>query len=72
MVEHSVLAYPNFKKEFIVQTDASLYAISAVLSQLDDEGTEHPIAYCSRTLNPHERNYTVTKKEYLAVIYAYK
>ena len=67
-----LLAYPNFNKEFIIQTDASLTAVGAVLSQLDNEGFEHPVAYSSRVLNKHERNYTVTERECLAVIYAVK
>ena len=50
MIEHPILVFPNFEKEFIVQTNASLYAVGAVLSQLDNKGNEHPIAYCSRTL----------------------
>ena len=72
MIEHPILVYPNFEKEFIVQTDASLYAVGCVLSQLDDNGEERAIAYASRTLNCHKKNYTVTEKECLAVIYAYK
>ena len=63
---------PKLKKPFIVQANVSLFAVGAVLSQLDDENVEHPVAYCSRTLNPHKKNYTVTEKECLAVIYACK
>ena len=59
-------------KDFIIQTNASLYAVGAVLSQLDNEGNEHPIAYCIRTLSAQERDYTVREKKCLAVIYAYK
>ena len=64
--------YLDFNKPFIVQTDASLTAICGVLSQYDDNGKEYPVAYCSRTLNVHEKNYTVTERECLAVIYSYK
>ena len=67
-----ILRYPDFNREFIVQTDASLTAVGGVLSQIGEDGEEHPVAYCSRTLNVHERNYTVTERECLAVIYAYK
>lgn len=68
----STLWYPDFSRKFIVQTDASLSAIGAILSQIDDKDKEHPVAYCSCTLDVHKRNYTMTKKECLAVIYACK
>jgi hypothetical protein len=67
-----VLKYPNFDQTFIMQTDASLTAIGGVLSQLDEDGNENPVAYCSRTLKSYERNYTVTECECLAIIYSYK
>ena len=66
------MVFPNFEKESFVQTNASLYAVDIVQSQLDNKGNEHPIAYCSRTLSAQERNNTVTEKECLAVVYVYK
>ena len=65
LVTAPILNYPNFQKLFIVQTNASLFAVGAMLSQLENENknVEHPVAYCSRTLNPHNKNYTVTEKE---------
>lgn len=62
---HPILKYPIYDKEFTITTDASDYAIGAVLSQ---EG--HPICYVSRTLNNHERKYSVTDKEFLAIVYS--
>jgi len=41
-----VLAYPNFELPFILTTDASKYAIAAILLQVED-GKERPIAYAS-------------------------
>ena len=64
--------YPNFKKQFILQTDASFTDIGAVLSQLDGDGKDCPIAFCSRVPDVHEKNYAVTEKECLAVIFACK
>ena len=49
-----------------------MFAVGAICSQVDKHGIDHLIAYCSQTLNSHEKNYTVTKKECLAVIYACK
>ncbi|XP_024872669.1 uncharacterized protein LOC112455126, partial [Temnothorax curvispinosus] len=42
-----VLNYPDFDKEFLMTTDASDYAIGAVLSQ-EPVGQDRPIAYASR------------------------
>lgn len=64
-----VLAYPQFDKPFILTTDASKYAIGAVLSQMQD-GVERPIAFASRTLNDTETTYGTTEQEALAIIWA--
>ena len=69
MTTAPILAYPRADgSEFILDTDASAYAIGAVLSQIQ-EGKERVIAYGSRTLDKPERNYCVTRREMLAVVY---
>lgn len=67
MTTHPILKYPDFTKEFKLNTDASNFAIGAVLLQ-----DNHPIAYASRTLNDHEIRYNTTEKELLAVVWAIK
>ncbi len=54
-----VLAYPQFGPghTFVLETDASLAGLGAVLAQEDKKGQVHPVAYASRTLHKHERNY---------------
>ncbi|GJJ72451.1 hypothetical protein EMPS_04808 [Entomortierella parvispora] len=53
-----------------VETDASGFAIGAVLLQTDREGNTHPIAFTSRKMQSAERNYPVHEQELLAVIHA--
>jgi len=56
LITPPILAYPNFEKPFIVYTDASTFALGAILSQKDDSKRERVIAYASRTLGKHENN----------------
>ncbi len=41
-----MLAHPDPQRQWTVQTDASGYAIGAVLSQQQDDGTVRPVAFC--------------------------
>ena len=50
-----------------MDTDASDYGIGGVLSQCI-EGTEHVIAYYSKSLNPAQQKYCTTRRELLAVV----
>ena len=67
-----VLVYPDFSPDagfFVLDTDASQHlGIGAVLSQLQPDGTERVIAYGSRSLNEHEKNYCATRLEMLALV----
>ena len=63
-----MLAYPDFQRPFILDTDASDTGIGGVLSQVDDQGQERVIAYGSRLLTKPERKYCVTRRELLAVV----
>ena len=68
-----VLGYPNFERDFILETDASLRRLGAVLSQVDEQGKTHIIAYASQMLRPSEKsmhNYSSAKLELLALKWA--
>ena len=52
--------------------DASPYGVGTVLSQIDEQGVERPVAYASCTLSQAERNYSQLEKEALALIFGTK
>ena len=72
LTKKPVLCQPDLNKPFILFTDASGYAIGAILSQKDDDGREHVVAYASRILKGAEVHYTITEKECLAVVFGIK
>ena len=55
LVEAPVLAYPNFSKDFCLETDASVKGLGAILSQVGEDGRRHPVAYASRALSDTEK-----------------
>ena len=65
-----VLAFPNFKQEFQITTDASGIGLGAVLSQIQDSDEERPIAFASRVLSKAEKRYSTIERELLAIVYA--
>lgn len=70
LISPPVLQYPQFDKDntFILQTDASGFALGAVLNNKN----RRPVAFASRTLNKAEKNYPTIEKELLAIVWAVK
>ncbi|GFT55348.1 transposon Tf2-9 polyprotein [Trichonephila clavipes] len=66
-----VLKQADGTKPYIIQTDASNYALGAVLLQ-GERSDDYPIEYASLLLTPAERNYSTTEREALAVVWALK
>jgi len=64
-----VLAYSRVHEQFVVETDASIHGLDAVLAQ-EKDGKLHPVAYASHALTPGERSYGITELETLAVVWA--
>ena len=50
-----VLAFANYTKEFLLETDASKDGLGAVLSQKQADGQYHPVAYGSQAHMAHEK-----------------
>jgi hypothetical protein len=64
-----ILRIPDDVNPFRLECDSSDFATGAVLSQLDpSDNMYHPVAFYSKSLNVHERNYEIYDKELLAII----
>ena len=70
LIQAPVLAYPDFERSFVLETDASAKGLGAVLSQRQDDSQLHLVAYASRALSAPERNYGISELETLAVVWA--
>ena len=62
-----ILGFPTEEDRFVLDTDASLFAIGGVLSQVKNE-EEVVIAYASRSLRISQRRYCTTRREMLAAV----
>ena len=65
-----VLAFADFNKPFLLETDVSKLGLGAVLSEKQSDGWYYPVAYASQSLTIHEHNYHSTKQEFLALKWA--
>ena len=65
-----VLAFANYTKDFLLKTDASKEGLGAVLSQKQEDGWFHLVAYGSQAITTHEKNYHSTKLEFLVLTWA--
>ena len=72
LIKAPVLAYPCFEEDFLLETDASGEGLGSVLSQRQKDNTIQPLAFASRTLQPHEKNYGISELEGLGVVWAVK
>lgn len=72
LVSGVVLTHYDVQKPLTLATDASPYGVAAVLSHVDEQGAERPVAYASRTLAPAEKNYSQLEREALAIMFGIK
>nr|GEZ35489.1 DNA-directed DNA polymerase [Tanacetum cinerariifolium]GEZ60648.1 DNA-directed DNA polymerase [Tanacetum cinerariifolium] len=71
LMKAPILIAPNWDLPFELMCDASDFAIGAVLWQRHEKHFR-PIHYASKPMTDAESNYTTTKKEMLAVVYAFE
>ena len=72
LVKSPVLEHYDPSKPLTISADASPYGVGAVLSHVQDDGTEKPVAFASRTLNVVEKRYSQLDKEALAIVFGVK
>jgi hypothetical protein len=72
MLKEPILSMPDSELPWIVETDASDYALGATASQMHADGRLHPVAYFSKKLHGPELNYQIHDKELMAIIEAFK
>ena len=66
------LRHFDSQKASFLETDSSDYVTGGVLSQEDNEGVLHPVAFYSHKMLPAECNYEIYDKELLAIIKAFE
>ena len=65
-----VLAYYDYTKRTVVETDASDWASGGVLYQANEDGKLKPVAFFSAKHSAPECNYEIYDKELLAIVKA--
>ena len=65
-----VLSFADFHKPFLLETDASSDGLGVVLSQKQEDGKYHPVAYVSWSLKGSESKYHSSKLEFLTLKWA--
>ena len=64
-----VLTMADVNKLFILEMDASKWAIGAALIQKDNNRDLHPCGFLSHALTPTEQNWQIYNRELFAIIY---
>lgn len=69
MTSPSVLSFPDFNRQFIVEIDASDVLVGVVLAQERAYERVHPVQFVSRTMKKEENKYFSCEKEALDMIF---
>ena len=71
LVSAPIVQPPDWDPPFEIMTDASKFAVGAVLGQRKDKKL-HVIYYASRTLDKAQCRYATTEKELVAIVFAFE
>ena len=71
LLKAPVVHQPDMDKAFHVSTDASQHGVGAVLYQVVNREKKY-VSFTSKALKKGQRNYSATKRELLAIVYALK
>lgn len=72
LMSKAILHTPRMEDKMYLETDASQYAASAVLTQRDDKGRTLIIAMASTSLPPAAQNWSVNRRELFAIYYGFQ
>ena len=72
LIDSTGIYSPDYSKKFIVTCDASEKAIAGCLSQIGDDGLEHPIAFTSSKLDPCKSRWSCIEREAYACLHSLK
>jgi len=71
LTDTAILAHPDFKRPFLLSTDASMDGLGAVLSQIPEgEKKPRPVAFASKTLSRAQSRYPAHRLEFYALKWA--
>jgi hypothetical protein len=70
MVTTPILVFLYWEKKFHVHVDASTIALGSILAQPGARDLDHPIVFATRKLLDSKKNYNMTEREGLAMVYA--
>ena len=70
LINATAMTHPQPGLPFIIDCDAAVQGLGAVLQQRDSEGRERPICFASRVLRSNERKWPITELEAFAVVWA--